>query len=168
MSRLFEKFINISAIRLSLIVASVALGFLNSSPINASELIYCEHLDRIGLFEQCHEVKLMKESGSRVHVYAYSSKKLFNVPMDSVFEILPILEAELHSQSKVLIPGSLIWSGAKPRTQSLCEVESIKSKGLAQVHCSGKQSFSVKTDRLKKLGNSYSDRKSKEHFVSVK
>lgn len=135
---------------------------LYSSSVSASSLdsnqvwVHCKNLQQFGLFEQCREVRILKQVGNRLHVYDLHRKKLMNLSKTEVFRsVSAIKKQSLDGKEQVLLPGNLVWQNSSEKTQTLCRIQKEMGAGVLEINCGKESPERVMRTSISFLGSSF-------------
>jgi len=144
---------------LSLAVIIFALSLLNISSLKADEnqkWISCNSLGELGVYQQCEEVKIIKRIGDRISVFTLASKKLLRLRDQDIFGLEGIANTSVLSHdTKVAVPGSLLWNSSHMKSQTLCSIRGGFRSELLSLNCGSKTDLKVKRKLIFKLGGTY-------------
>lgn len=118
--------------------------------------VHCKNLQQSGLFEQCREVRILKQVGDRLHVYDLHRKKLMNLSKSEVFQaVSAATKKNLNGKEQVLLPGNLVWQNSSEKTQTLCRIQKEMGAGVLEINCGKENPERVMRTSISFLGSSF-------------
>ncbi|PIR22787.1 MAG: hypothetical protein COV44_06420 [Deltaproteobacteria bacterium CG11_big_fil_rev_8_21_14_0_20_45_16] len=136
-----------------------ALSFLNVSILKADEAqkwVSCQSREKLGLYQQCEEVKIIKRFGDRVSVFALASKKLLRLRDQDVYELEAVASSDtLDQATTIAVPGSLLWNSSHLNSQTLCGIRGSVLSDLLSLNCGSIDHLKVNRKLIFKLGATY-------------